>query len=432
VRRYLRSTFISLRNRNFRLYFFGQSMSQIGTWTQKIAQAWLVLELTNSGTLLGVTLALHALPTLMFTAWGGLMADRMDKRRIMLCTQAASIVPALILGVLTATGIVTLWMVLITAAVLGTIEAFDKPARQTFIAEIVEREHLTNALTLNNITINSGKLIGPAIAGILITGMGLAVSFFVNAASFCLVLAVLLFVRANHLTPTTHAVHSKGQLREGMRYVLGRPLLLGPLILLTVTGLLAWEWTVTLPLLARDAFNGDAQVASSMFIAMGSGAVIGVLAIAGVLKATTGRLILSSLIFAVLLLAAALAPVIQMTLGLLFLLGAAGVAYRVITASLAQLQAAPTMRGRTMSLFVIAVSGTSPISAPLLGWLCEVIGVRATLAAGAIGTALASLFVWIYMRNHSTATKGTPGKILDEGTPTSLTGSNTGNPTPQP
>ncbi|MHC6594560.1 MFS transporter [Arthrobacter sp. C152] len=400
MRRYFRATFSSLQSRNFRLYFFGQSMSQIGTWTQKIAQAWLVLELTDSGALLGVTLALQALPTLLFTAWGGLLADRMDKRRILLWTQTASILPAIVLGLLTATGTTSLWMVLVTAVVLGTIEAFDKPARQTFIAEIVGRQYLTNALTLNNITINSGKLVGPAIAGVLITSVGLAASFFVNAASFGIVLIALIFVRADHLTPTTHAARTKGQLLEGMRHVLSRPRLLGPLLLLTVTGLLAWEWTVTLPLLARDVFHGDAQVASSMFVAMGAGAVVGVLAIAGILKATTGRLIIASFIFGSLLLATAFAPVIQTTLGLLFLLGAAGVAYRVITTSLAQLEADPTMRGRTMSLFVIAVGGTSPISAPLLGWLCEAIGVQATLAAGGIGTALASMGTWIYMRNH--------------------------------
>jgi predicted MFS family arabinose efflux permease len=168
--------------------------------------------------------------------------------------------------------------------------------------------------------------------------------------------------------------------------VRSNPRLLGPLLLLTVTGLLAWEWTVTLPILARDVFRGDAQVVSAMFVSMGSGAVIGVLAIAGILKATAGRLIISSLTFAALLLAVALAPVIAVTLILLFLLGAAGVAYRVITASLAQLEAAPVMRGRTMALFVIAVGGTSPVGAPLLGWLCEAVGVRTTLAIGALVT----------------------------------------------
>lgn len=414
MKRYLRATFSSLQSRNFRLYFFGQSMSQIGTWTQKIAQAWLVLDLTDSGALLGVTLALQALPTLLFTAWGGLLADRMDKRRILLWTQTASILPAIVLGLLTATGTTSLWMVLVTAVVLGTIEAFDKPARQTFIAEIVGREYLTNALTLNNITINSGKLVGPAIAGVLITSVGLAASFFVNAASFVVVLIALAFVRADHLTPTTHAARTKGQLREGMRYVLSRPRLLGPLLLLTVTGLLAWEWTVTLPLLARNVFHGDAQVASSMFVAMGAGAVVGVLAIAGILKATTGRLIIASLIFGSLLLATAYAHVIQATLGLLFFLGAAGVAYRVITTSLAQLEADPTMRGRTMSLFVIAVGGTSPISAPLLGWLCEAIGVQATLASGGIGTALASMGTWVYMRNHKAPIEEISEKVEGE------------------
>jgi MFS family permease len=402
MKRYFRATFASLREPNFRLYFFGQSMSQIGTWTQKITQAWLVLEVTGSGTLLGVTLALQALPTLLFSAWGGLLADRLDKRRLLLCTQAASIAPAALLGVLTATENITLWMVFAMAAILGTIEAFDKPARQTFIAEVVARDQLTNALTLNNITINAGKLVGPAIAGVLITGIGMAASFFVNAASFCVVLVALFLVRPDQLHRAAPVGRSKGQLREGLRHVRSNPRLLGPLLLLTVTGLLAWEWTVTLPILARDVFRGDAQVVSAMFVSMGSGAVIGVLAIAGILQATAGRLIISSLTFAALLLAVALAPVIGVTLILLFLLGAAGVAYRVITASLAQLEAAPVMRGRTMALFVIAVGGTSPVGAPLLGWLCEAVGVRTTLAIGALVTALMSLAMWAYLRRAST------------------------------
>ncbi|MDI2036256.1 MFS transporter [Paenarthrobacter nitroguajacolicus] len=400
MKRYLRATFASLGGRNYRLYFLGQSMSQIGTWTQKITQAWLVLELTDSGTLLGLTLALQALPTLLLSPWGGLLADRLNKRRLLLCTQAASIVPAFILGLLTATGYVTLSLVLPLAALVGIIEALDKPARQTFIAEVVPREQLTNALTLNNITINSGKLIGPAIAGTLITGIGMAASFFVNAASFGVVLLALFLVRQDQLNAAVPVTRSKGQLREGLLYVMAQPRLIGPLLLLTVTGLLAWEWTVTLPLLARDAFHGDAQIVSALFIAMGAGAIIGVLAIAGILKATTRRLIISSLTFALLLSAISFAPGIETALVLLFLLGAAGVAYRVITTSMAQLEANPAMRGRTMALFVIAVGGTSPVSAPLLGWLCETVGVRATLMIGGTGCVLMTLVVWFYLRRR--------------------------------
>ncbi|SDW60602.1 Predicted arabinose efflux permease, MFS family [Arthrobacter sp. cf158] len=419
MKRYLRATFASLGGRNYRLYFFGQSMSQIGTWTQKITQAWLVLELTDSGTLLGITLALQALPTLLFTAWGGLLADRLDKRRLLLCTQAASIAPATALGILTATGTATLWIVFVMAVIIGIIEALDKPARQTFIAEVVPRETLTNALTLNNITINSGKLIGPAIAGVLITGVGMAASFFVNAASFCVVLLALFLVRTDQLHQVTRIDRSKGQLREGLIYVVNQPRLLGPLLLLTVTGLIAWEWTVTLPLYAREVLHGDAQVVSALFIAMGAGAIIGVLAIAGILQATPGRLILASLIFAALLFAISLVPTLIPALILLFLLGAAGVAYRVITTSMAQLEADPIMRGRTMALFVIAIGGTSPVSAPLLGWLCEVLGVTATLMIGAVGCAVMSVAIWVYMRSRPKTAASPPhaaSEVIDSAT----------------
>lgn len=413
MRAYVHATFASLRNRNYRLFFLGQTTSIAGTWTQKVAQAWLVLELTGSGTLLGVTVALQQVPTLLLTPWGGLLADRFDKRRILLVTQGASIVPAVVLGVLTATEQVTLWMVMVLAALIGAIEALDKPARHTIVVEMVGREHVTNAVTLNNITINAGKVIGPAVAGVLITTVGMAPSFFVNAASFGAVLVALLFVRTDQLDRVPPAARARGQLREGFRYVRHRPDLLAPLVLLAVTGLLAWEWTVTLPLFARETFDGDAGTVGWMFGAMGAGAILGALAIAGSLKATTNRLIVASLAFAAVLAGTALAPTLPVALVLLFLLGTAGIAYRAITTSLAQLRADPVMRGRTMSLFVMAVGGMAPAGGPLLGWLAETIGVRATLSIGAAGSAITALLMLAYLRRARRAENSPDPEAVD-------------------
>jgi MFS family permease len=400
---YLRNTFESLHNRSFRLFMAGHAVSQIGNWMQKVAQAWLVLELTDSGTLLGLTAALQQLPTLVLTPWGGLLADRFDKRKILIITQAASAVPALLLGILAATGWVTLWMILVLAVALGSIECFEKPARHTFPIEMVGPEHLTNAIALSNIVINGGKVVGPAVAGILITTVGLPISFFVNALSFGAVLAGLLLIRPSQLHRSPPALRAPGQLREGLRYVRREPVLLGPLVLMAVTGMLAYEWIVTLPLLAREGFDGDAGVAGLMFTAMGAGAIVGGLAIAGWLKASTNRLVISGLIFSAVLIVVAITPSLVMVYVMLFVLGAASIAFRAVATSLIQLRSAPEMRGRVMALLVVAIGGTTPAGGPLLGWVAELLGPRAPFLVGGIFTALAAVITYLYLRRRDSA-----------------------------
>lgn len=412
MRRYLRTTFSSLHNRNYRLYFAGQSVSVIGTWTQKVAQVWLVLQLTDSGTMLGVTAALQQLPTLLLTPWGGLLADRVDKRKVLLFTQSAPVVPAVLLGVLTATGHVTIWIVLVLALLLGVIESLDKPARHTFVAEMVGNEHIPNAVALNNIMINVGKVAGPAFAGVMISAVGLASSFLVNAASFVAVLVGLLLMNTDQIQRATPAVRAKGQLRDGLRYVRHRRDLLGPLVLMTVTGLLAYEWTVLLPLLAHDTFGGDAQIVGLTFTAMGAGAIVGALALAGTLKATTNRLVASGLIFAAVLVATSLAPTIATALILLFALGTASVAFRAVASSLLQLRADPDMRGRVVSLLIVAIGGTTPVGGPLLGWIGQTFGARSALAVGGVGTALAAYATLVYLRRGAAAAEP-EGKTSD-------------------
>jgi MFS family permease len=235
VRAYLHATFSSLGTRNYRLYFAGQSISVMGTWMQKVSQAWLVLELTDSGVVLGLTTAIQQLPSLLLTPWGGLLADRADKRKILLCTQALAILPALCLGTLTATHSVRIWIVLVLALALGCIEAMDKPTRHTFVVEMVGRDHLTNAVALNNIVQNAGKVVGPAVAGILITTLGLPWAFFINAASFLTVIVGLLRMDTAKLSRPVPAPPRRGQLREGLGYVRGRPQLLG------------WNYRLSLP-----------------------------------------------------------------------------------------------------------------------------------------------------------------------------------------
>jgi len=398
MRRYLAATFSSLRNRNYRLYAGGQTISVTGTWMQKVAQVWIVLELTDSGTLLGVTAALQQVPTLLFTAWGGLLADRFDKRKILLLTQTLSAIPAVLLGVLTATGDITIWLVFVFAVLLGCIDAMDRPARITFINDIVGKEDLTNAVTLNSIIQNGGKVVGPAVAGVLIATVGVAASFLINAASFVAVLAALLMMRPDLIKKPAPAVRAKGQLREGLRYVRSQPDLFGVLVLMAVTGLFAYNWTVVLPIFVRDSFGGGASEVGLTFTAMGLGAIVGGLAIAGSLDATVPRLLTSGLVFAGFMLALAFSGSLLVVYVLLFVLGAASVSFRAVGSSMLQLRADPMMRGRVISLLVIAMAGTTPIGGPLMGWISEAFGAGDALALGAITTALAGFWAMGYMR----------------------------------
>ena len=393
------ATFLSFQNRNFRLFFAGQALSTTGTWMHKIGQAWLVLELTGSGTMLGVVAALQQLPVLLLGPWGGVLADRMDNRRILLITQVSSAVLAFSLGLLTALDVVTLWMVLVFAVAHGSMDAVDRPARQTIVVDMVGTSQLINAVTLNSVIINVAKAVGPAIGGIIIAGLGLSWSFFANAASYLAVVLALALMRPvdMHSTATVVPV-APGQLREGARYIRGKPALAGPLFLMLVAGLLAYEWQVTLPLLARDAFDGGADVFGLMFSAMGVGAVIGGLLVAGTTTVSPSRLIWVSWIFSALMLAVAFAKSLPLVLVLLLVVGGANVSMKSYATVLLQLGSRPQMRGRVMAFLGVCIAGSTPIGGPLVGWIGEQSNAGTAIAVGAIGTAIATAMTSRYMR----------------------------------
>jgi MFS family permease len=413
----LRATFASLKSHNFRLFFVGQAVSATGTWMQKIGQAWLVLELTDSGLLLGVTAALQQLPTLFLGPWGGLLADRLDKRRLLLITQCTAGLLALLLGILTFTDRISLWMVLVLALLLGAANALDRPARQSFLSEMVDRAQLINAVTLNSVLMNSARVVGPALAGVLIARVGLAASFFVNAASFVAVVAALLLMRTSQLEPALPVGRQRGQLRAGVRYIRQTPGLLAPLILTAVAGLFAYEWTVTIPLLARDAFDGDADTFGMMYTAMGLGAVTGGLAVAGSIRAEFPVMLRTAGVFSTLVVAVAVAPNLPAVLVALVFVGAASVTLRAVTNALLQLQAEPEMRGRVMALLGVATFGMTPLGAPLIGWISERFGVRFAVGLGGIATGLAALAVARYIRAAMPRTPASMPRRHGNGTP---------------
>jgi len=284
VRRAGRLTFAALAVPNYRRYYIGQAISLCGTWMQMTAQAWLVLSLTHSATALGIVIALQTLPVLLLAPYGGVIADRVDKRRVMVALQSAMGVQALVLGILTVTHIVQLWEIGLLAALLGVNNAFESPARQSFMLELVGPGHLRNAVTLNSVLVNVARSIGPAIAGVLIATVGDGVCFLVNAASFVAVVASLQTMDLAGLNPTRPAPRAPGQLREGLRYVRRTPVLAVPLLMMAAVGCLTYEFQVSLPVMATRGLHAGPTGFGFMTAAMGVGAVFG-----GLLVAARGR-----------------------------------------------------------------------------------------------------------------------------------------------
>jgi MFS family permease len=412
MRRYLSSTLHSLANRNFRIFFTAQSISITGTWMQKVAQVLLVLQLSGSGLVLGITVGLQEVPVMLFTVLGGLLADRLDKRQLLIWAQLASAVPALVLAGLTASGGAKLWMVWVLALVIGSVEAIEKPTRMSFVVEMVGPESVTNAVALNNITVNAGKIVGPAVAGIVIGVVGLWPCFLVNAASFGVVILGLLRMNPHLLSHPSRPERARGQVREGLAYVRSERVLFDTLLLLAIAGTLAYNWNVTLPLLARDDFNGSPTQIGFLFTAMGAGAVFGSLAIAGTLVASISRLVATSLIFAVALCCTAWAPSLALVYPLLVVLGTASIAFRAVASAIVQLWSAPEMRGRTMSLLVLATAGSTPIGAPIMGWVSASWGPRSALLLGGLGTAVAGGAAWLRLRGDAKTSGVLPAAAL--------------------
>jgi MFS family permease len=379
-----RVTFAALAIPNYRRYIAGQSVSLVGTWMQMAAQSWLVLTLTGSATTLGVIIALQTLPVLVLGPYGGVIADRVDKRRLMVILQIAMGVQALVLGVLTITGTVRLWEIGALAALLGLNNAFENPARQSFMLEMVGPESLRNAVSLNSVLVNVARVIGPAVAGVLIATVGEGVCFLVNAASFVAVVASLARLDRAAILPSPPSGREPGQLREGLRYVRRTPELGVPLAMMALVGCLAYEFQVTLPVMAREGLHVGATGFGFMTAAMGVGAVVGGLLVAA--KGRTGlpTLTLAASAFGVLLALAAMAPNLTLELFALALAGGASISFMSTGNSTLQLGAAPGMRGRVMSLWFVAFQGSTPIGGPIVGWVMAQAGARAGLGLGAV------------------------------------------------
>ena len=410
-----RRTFASLAIPNYRRYVAGQGISLVGTWMQTIAQGWLVYSLTGSGTAIGLLVALQMLPVLVLAPYGGLVADRVDKRRLMVVVQGAMAVLALALGILTASGTVRLWHVFVLAGCLGIATAFDNPTRQAFVTELVGPEDLRNAVSLNSVLVNAARAIGPAIAGVLIATVGVSACFLINASSYLAVIASLLLLDRAALRPSTPAPRERGQVRAGIAYASRTPELAVPLAMMALIGSLAYEFQVVLPVVARETFGGGPEVYGVMTGAMGVGAVIG-----GLVAATKGRVGTRAVIGAgfalgIAILLAALAPTLPAELGALVIVGAASVTFLASGNSTLQLASLPEMRGRVMSLWAVAFLGSTPIGGPIAGFVAEHVGGRAGLLLGSVACfAAATLGAVMLSRGDPRSTRQTTrlGRIL--------------------
>jgi MFS family permease len=408
-----RRTFRSLAVPNYRLYLAGHAVSVAGTWMQRVAQDWLVLQLSDSAVALGVSTALQFLPTLLFGLWGGVLVDRVDRRRAIMVTQAVSAVLAGILAALVLGDAVTLWMVYALAFGLGLVTVVDVPARHAFVTEMVGPADYVNAQALNSTVHNAGRLVGPALAGLLIATVHIGAAFAVNAVSFAAVLFGLARMDPRRLRPREPVPRARGQARQGLRYVWRHPELRACMLLVAVVALLGQNFRVVLPVLARETFHGGPEAYGWLTSALGVGAVIGALASAARLTATAWSLLTWTGAFAVVNVVAAGAPAFGVALALMVGVGVANICFNTLARVLLQLNADAGMQGRVIALHSLIFLGSTPIGGPVSGWVCEQWGARAGLLLAGVSAAVVAVAVLPQLRRNRAGTgsvQGEPGQ----------------------
>lgn len=421
----LHRTFHSLRVPNFRLYLLGLGISATGGWIQTVASAWLVLRLTGSGTALGLELAFSFLPILLIGPMGGVVADRVDKRRLLFVTQSCFAVLALALGLLTATGVVELWMIYGLSLLTGIVHAFDHPTRQSFVPEIVGRRDLTNAVSLNSAVFTGARVLGPAVAALVIASVDIAPAFFLNAGSYLAVLAGLWWMRTDELRPSPSSARGDRGLLDGFRYVWRTNGLRLPLIVMAVLFAMSFNFFVLLPLMARREFGGGAGTYGTMLSLMGAGSFVGALLFANRARSGVRLLLLAGIAVGLTSVGAGAAPSLGWEMAALVPLGFAMIAFMIAGNTTLQLTTTAEMRGRVMSLYSVVFLGSTPLGAPIAGWIGEHLGARTGLVAGgvvALLTCLAGFWARSHARDEARGQPATPATAPDTPAPGTATG----------
>lgn len=402
VRSLTGATFASLRSRNFRLFFIGQTISQIGNWLTLITQTLLVLSLTNSGTALGLLTAAQFAPVLFLGAFAGLVADRSDKRRLLITTQALAMLQSLGLAAIAFLDHPPVAAIFVIAFVGGIITAFDNPARRSFVVEMVPEEQVNNAVSLNSALMTGSRVVGPALAGLLVATTGFAWTFLADGVSYIAVIAGLVMMRPAELRPAPIVAKARGQVREGLRYARNHPVLWTPLVMMAVVGTFAFNFSVTLPVFVTRTLHGTDSTFTLLFSALSLGSLVGALAVARRASTSVRFVAIAAIAFGVGMTLAAGSPSQPVAFLLAPLVGAASIAFMTSSTAIVQTEADPSMRGRVLALQSIVFLGSTPIGGPIVGWVAEHAGARVALLLGAVACLAAG--AWgLHVARHGAA-----------------------------
>lgn len=393
-----RDTFRSLHVRNFRLFFSGQLVSQTGSWLTMVAQTLLVLKLTDSGVAIGLLTACQFGPVLLLGAWAGSIADRSDKRKLLIRMQTAAMVQSLVLAAVVFSGHATVGIIYALAAVQGVITAFDNPARRAFVVEMVPKDMVANAVSLNSTVMTGSRIVGPAAAGLLVVTVGFGWAFLIDGLSYIAVIYGLLLMRSEELHPSTPTPKAKGQVVEGLRYVRSKPDLFVPLVMMAVIGTFAFNFQVTIPLLVTGPLGGSEGTFTLLFSILSLGSMAGALWTARRTEVDGRQIIVAAAGFGVTMLLLALAPTLWASFPAAILLGIASIAFMTTSTAIVQMRAAPEYRGRVLALQAMVFLGSTPIGGPTVGWIIDSFGPRAGVAVG--GVACLAAAGWAHRAMH--------------------------------
>lgn len=411
----LGDTFRSLRVRNFRLFFFGQFISMTGSWMTMVALTLLALDLGASGVTLGLLAACQFGPVLLLGPLAGAVADRVDKRRLLLVVQAIAMLQSAVLGLVVLTGNASLGLIFPLAAIQGVLTAFDNPSRRAFVVEMVSTKDVANAVSLNSAIMTGSRVLGPALAGLTIATLGYAWCFLLDAASYVAVIGGIMAMRSSELFASEPMARGKGQIRDGLRYVWSHPHLRIPMVMMAIIGTLAFNFSVTLPLLVIGPLGGNAQSYTWLLSVISLGSVIGALATARRREVPPSHVLVSALMFGVGMLAIAITPSLLVALPLALITGLGAIGFMTSSTALIQLFGDPVFRGRVLALQSMVFLGTTPLGGPLVGWIADVMGPRAAVSVG--GLACLAAAAW-GRRAWQKATSHQPPLSSSSDTPT--------------
>jgi MFS family permease len=403
-------TFRSLHVRNFRLFFTGQLISQIGNWLTLVAQTLLVLKLTNSGIALGGLAAAQFGPVLLLGAWAGLIADRSDKRRLLLIVQSIAMVQSFVLAALAFSGHPPVLAIYAVALVGGVTIAFDNPARRAFVVEMVPEDNIHNAVSLNSALMTSSRVVGPAVAGLLVTTVGFGWCFLADGLSYIAVLVALWLIRTSELRPAHITAKARRQVREGLRYVRGVPQLLVPLTMMAVVGTLSYNFQTVFPLYSTRDLHGTATTFTILFSVVSVGALVGALRTARRTSISIRDVAVSSVGYGIAMVLMALAPNQAVAYVLGVALGVCSIAFLTASTAIVQIEAAPEMRGRVLALQAMLFLGTTPIGGPIVGWVAQQFGARYAIGLG--GVAALAAGGWGFLKARRLSAPPTPADVV--------------------